>query len=120
MTIETMRLGNSAMEVVAYGKLSKQDYDLFTSQIESALASKDTLNLLLHIRELDGWSPRALWEDLQFDIKHYDDFSRIALVGEKGPQEWMARASKPLTTAEVKFFEVTEADEARKWVQQAP
>ena len=32
---------------------------------------------------LHGWDAGALWEDIKFDIKHFADIERLAMVGEK-------------------------------------
>jgi hypothetical protein len=40
---------------------------------------------------------RAAWDDLEFGLKHYSDFERIAMVGDRKWEEWMANFCKPFT-----------------------
>jgi hypothetical protein len=61
-----------------------------------------------------------LWEDLKFDVKHYRDVSRLALVSEDSSKQWMATLSKPFTGAEVRFFGSDQVNAAREWVQATP
>jgi hypothetical protein len=60
----------------------------------------------------------ALWEDLKFDFKHFNDIERLAIVGESKWHEGMAWFCKPFTTAKVRYFGVDEAVDAREWVSQ--
>ncbi len=115
MSIELQTPGGSTLEMVAQGKLEKKDYDLFIPKIEKLIEEKGKVGLLIRLEDFRGWSVAALWEDLKFDCKHYRDVSRVALVGEKESQEWMATVSKPFTAAEVKFFVEEELEEARSW-----
>jgi hypothetical protein len=74
------------------------------------------VSLLLNVSAFRGWSAGALWEDLKFDMKHYHDVARLALVAENPDKEWMATLSKPFTAAEVKFFPIVAHETAREWV----
>jgi hypothetical protein len=44
---------------------------------------------------------------------------RIALVGEKKWEEWMAKVCKPFTMAKVRYFDASEIDAAWAWVREA-
>jgi hypothetical protein len=57
-----------------------------------------------------------LWEDIKFDVKHFRDIERLALVGEKKWEEGMATFCKPFTTAEVRYFDRAQVDDAREWI----
>jgi hypothetical protein len=61
----------------------------------------------------------ALWEDIKFDIRHFADIERLALVGEKRWQHGMATFSKPFTKATIRYFERADAAEAPKWLAEA-
>lgn len=58
-----------------------------------------------------------MWADGKFDIKHPGDFSKIAVVGEKKWHAWMADFMKPFTSAEVRYFEVSERSSAFEWLE---
>ena len=70
------------------------------------------------MRDFHGWTAGALWEDIKFDVRHFRDIERLALVGEKKWEKGMAVFCKPFTTAKVRYFERAKADEARAWLQE--
>jgi hypothetical protein len=108
--------GDQYMEVELSGKVAKEDYAHFVPAIESAIAQHGKLRLLILMRNFHGWSIGALWEDIKFDWQHFRDFERIAMVGEKRWEAGMATFCKPFTTAKIKYFDVAETDEARRWI----
>jgi hypothetical protein len=59
-----------------------------------------------------------LWEDIKFDAKHFRDFERIAIVGERKWEPGMALFCKPFTTASVRYYDESEIGEAREWLMQ--
>ena len=69
---------------------------------------------------MEGWTPAALWEDLKFDVKHYRDVSRFALVGEDWTKNWLATVSEPFTAAEIRYFIERDIEGARDWVRGVP
>ncbi|MGE0785178.1 MAG: STAS/SEC14 domain-containing protein [Sandaracinaceae bacterium] len=102
------------VEMRAAGTLERADYDRVVPQLEAAAESGD-LRLLVQLEDFRGWTPRALVEDLRYDLKHHDDFSKVAIVGEKKLEEWGTQLSKPFFSGEMKFFE--DLPKARAWIQ---
>ncbi len=116
MALTIMDIGPSALEVIITGTLEKADYEVLVPAIEKRIDDHGKADLLLNISHFHGWSPRAFWEDLKFDIKHYNHISRLALVAEDMGKQWMATLSKPFTSAEVRFFSEDAHETAREWV----
>jgi hypothetical protein len=63
-----------------------------------------------------GWTAGALWEGLKFDIKHFKDIERIAMVGEKAWEKGMATFCKPFITAKSRYFDRAERAAAKDWI----
>lgn len=100
----------------ASGKLTGADYDTALPEIEAAIGRADgALNSVIDVTGLEGIELAALWKDLKFDIRHFADFGRIAVVGRSRAQQIGARASGLLTDAELAFFDADAADDARRW-----
>lgn len=100
----------------ASGKLSETDYNAAIPEIEEAIRKADgALNSVIDVVGLKGIELAALWKDLKFDVQHYTDFRRIAVVGNSRGQELLAKASILLTKAEVRFFDIDAAEQARSW-----
>ena len=108
-------LGADTLELDIQGVLKDEDYEQFVPRVETRIEEHGKVNLLVRISHLRGWMPHALWEDLKFDVKHYNDVGRLALVGDSTSDKWMAKLSKPFTGAEVKYFEQGDIEAARQW-----
>ena len=98
------------------GKLSAKDYNKAIPELEQAIQSSGgELNAVITLDDLRGWDIEALWKDLKFDVRHYDDFRRIGVVGQSPFERAGTEASTLLTAAEIKFFPFDQSDEAHEW-----
>ncbi|MEO6422861.1 MAG: STAS/SEC14 domain-containing protein [Candidatus Nitrotoga sp.] len=77
------------------------------------------LRLLFVMNDFDGWDAGAAWEGFKFGIEHFADIEWLAMVGETKWQHGMATFCKPFTTATVRYFDRTDAVEARMWLRAA-
>ena len=98
------------------GKLHDEDYKVFVPELEALIEREGKIRMLVQLEDFRGWDLHAAWDDIVFDIKHYDDLERIALVGEPGWNEWMVKLSKPFTASEIMFFPIDEIDAAWDWL----
>ncbi len=49
-------------------------------------------------------------------MKHFKDIERIAMVGDKKWEQWMAAFCRPFTSAKIRYFDQSEADSAHQWI----
>lgn len=105
------------LKLKAVGKLTHADYDIINPLIDSALegVKEPKVNVFIDGTELDGWEPRAAWDDFKLGLKHGGEFEKIAIVGNKKWQEMAARVGSWFISGDVKYFE--EEDEALEWLQ---
>ena len=82
------------------------------------IREQGNLRLLVHMHNFHGWTAGGLWEDIKFDVKHFNDIERVAFVGDKKWEEWMSKFCKPFTTAKIRFFEEKKKDDARAWLEE--
>lgn len=101
------------------GKLHDEDYKTFVPLVDAEIAKEGKVNLLVQFQDFQGWDLAALWDDIQFATTHCTKIQRIAIVGEKSWDKWMARICKPFTMAKIQYFEVAELDAAKSWLNQA-
>ena len=99
------------------GKLHDEDYKKFVPAIDAAAAS-GKVRLLAQFHDFHGWDAKALWDDIKFSTTHCTKIDRIALVGEKSWEKWMAVVCKPFTMAKIKYFDASQIDDAWKWLEQ--
>lgn len=120
MSVELQeRDGGKILQVRATEKLHKDDYKQLAPEVERLIQQHGKLRILFETHDFHGWDAGALWEDIKFDAKHFNDIERLAIVGEKKWEEGMSKFCKPFTTAEVRYFEPARRDEAVAWLQTA-
>lgn len=113
--------GDSAtklLEVKVSGKLSKVDYDELEPLVDE-LIELGKIKILFIMHDFHGWDLGAIWEDTKFATKHCRDIEKIAMIGEKSWEKWMAAICKPFTMSKVKYFDASEEDAARHWLAEA-
>ena len=100
------------------GKMHDEDYKTFVPAMEVAMAAEGKMYLFAQLEDFHGWDLHAAWDDIKFSAKHYSDFERIAMVGDRKWEEWMAKLSNPFTKATVKYFDSSEIDDAWSWLRE--
>jgi hypothetical protein len=107
------------LEIHVTGKLAKQDYEQFAPVVDRMVQEKGKIRLLVEMDHFHGWTAGALWEDIKFDLKHFNDIERIALVGETRWQHGMSIFCKPFTAAKIRYFEQDAMVDAKDWLMAA-
>lgn len=122
MTLESKALrlnetrGGRILSVGIRGQLDKGDYETFVPEVERLIRTHGKIRLVVELEDFHGWSADGLWEDIKFDLKHFADIERIAIIGDQTWERGMALFCKPFTKAEVKFFAPDEREQARLWI----
>jgi hypothetical protein len=101
---------------VLSGKLHDEDYNRFVPEIERILAREGKIRLLALFRDFHGWDLHAAWDDMAFGVKHVGDVEKIALVGDRKWERWMARLCRPFTRAQVQYYDLHNLEQAWSWV----
>jgi hypothetical protein len=108
--------GGKVLIVHVSGKLTKADYEHFVPEFERLVREHGKLQVPFDMTAFHGWGAGALWEDIKFDYKHFADIERVAMVGDQMWQQGMAAFCEPFTTAAIRYFDHSHADEARRWL----
>lgn len=98
------------------GTLHDEDYKTFVPRVDEAIAKDGKVRMLAWFHDFKGWDAHALWDDTKFATTHCTKIEKIALVGEKTWEKWMASVCRPFTMATLKYFDVSEIDAAWAWV----
>ena len=104
------------LDVDLHGKLSRRDYRRLVPETERMIREHGKLRILVTMHDFDGWDAGGLWEDIKWDARHFDDITRLAIVGEETWHKWMAGFCKPFTTAEVRYYTFDQLDKAYAWL----
>lgn len=110
--------GGKILSVHVSGKLVAADYVHFVPEFERLVRQNGKLRVLFDMTGFHGWEAGALWEDIKFDVKHFADIQRLAMVGEAKWEQGMAAFCKPFTKATIRYFDHAKAAEARKWLSE--
>lgn len=118
--IEQLQTGSS--KILGFklsGKLHDEDYQILVPTVDAAVAAQGKVRLFVQFDEdFHGWDLHAAWDDFKFAASHYSDFERIAMVGDRKWEEWMAGLCKPFTPATVAYFDVSEVEAAWAWLRE--
>ena len=105
------------LEVRVTAKLVHEDYEQFVPEFDRLIKQHGKIRLLFEMVDFHGWEPQAAWDDLKLGVKHFSDIDRIAMVGDRRWEEWMARFCQPFTMAKVRYFQSAAIDQARHWLR---
>jgi SpoIIAA-like len=111
--------GGKILSLKISGKLTKEDYHKFLPKVEDLIKKHGKIRILMEMTDFHGWEMGALWEDIKFDVKHFRDIERLAMIGDSKWEAGMAVFCKPFTTAKIKYFDVSKASEAGPWIREA-
>ena len=100
----------------ATGKLTHGDYEVMIPMLTQAITAMPNVkvNMLLDATEFEGWELEAAWDDFKFGMEFKDTFLKIAIVGTKKWQEYLAKMGDWFMDGEVKFF--YDLEEAKSWI----
>jgi hypothetical protein len=113
----TERLGGKVLEVAVSGTLTHSDYERFVPSFERLAKQHGKVRMLFEMTDFHGWEAAALWDDIKFDLKHFADLERLAMVGDKQWEKGMSVFCRPFTTATIRYFDRTAIEDARTWLQ---
>jgi hypothetical protein len=108
---------SNIIETVAEGKLNEQDYEKLIPFLENKIKEFGKISWYFEVNNFDGWTVKAMWKDAKFDIKHRNEFEKIAIVGNKKWHELMSDILKPFTDAEIKYYGSENKEAAKQWIK---
>ncbi len=109
---------NKVVEIRLSGRLVHEDFQHFAPEFDRIVRETGKIRLLLEMADFHGWTGVALWDDIKFDLKHFFDVERLAMVGEKKWEKAMSIFCKPFTAAKIRYFDRAAIDEARIWLRE--
>lgn len=108
--------GGRVLEVHVSGRLTHKDYSKFVPAFERLVKQHGKLRVLFDMQDFHGWELSALWDDVRFDLSHFRDIDRLAMVGDKMWEKGMSVFCRPFTTARIRCFDRSALQDARDWL----
>ena len=103
--------------IEASGKVTHEDYQNILIPRAEAMIAKGPVKLLYVAgKDFEGYELEALWDDSAFGVKHWHDFTRVAVVAD---QAWLRAAVtmfKPFLPCEVRLFNLSDLAAAKTWI----
>lgn len=99
----------------ATGKLTAEDYRDVVIPAVTAAAKLGEVRFLIVMRDFDGFTASALWQDLKVGVEHLTSWKRIALVTDI---DWMTHLTSLfgwMTPGDVKTFPIASRTAAIDW-----
>lgn len=103
------------IDVTIIGKLTDADYEQFVPLTEQRINQFGKIGMVITLEDFSGWDLNAMWDDLKFDIKHFCDIEKMAIVGHSKWDKFLSALTRPFTAAEIKYFDEGEIAAARQW-----
>jgi hypothetical protein len=112
----TEKAGGKVLEVAVSGRLAHSDYEHFVPAFERLVKQHGKVAVLFEMTAFHGWEAAAVWDDIKFDLRHFSDIERLAMVGDKTWEKGMSVFCRPFTSATIRYFDHAAIEEARAWL----
>ncbi len=103
-------------ELKVSGKLTSDDIKSFEEKLEALLLKHkvSSIDTLVDIREMEGVSLSAMWDDLVFYLKNIKLIDKVAVIGTKKLDKLSSKIADTLTPQSMSYFD--DYEEAKKWI----
>lgn len=99
------------------GKISKNDVEKIHPLIHKIIEKGKKVDFYFEMEDFEGYTLKGFWEDIKVDSAHISDYGKMAFIGEKKWQEWVAKATDFFTSSEVKYFDLKDKEQAKIWIK---
>ncbi len=107
----------TVLGVEASGKVTHEDYLNILIPNAEAMMAKGPIKMLYVIGDnFTGYEIEALWDDGAFGVKHWHDFSRIAVVADHAWLRAAVSMFKPFFPHEIRLFRLSDLAVAKAWL----
>ncbi|MDG2184178.1 MAG: STAS/SEC14 domain-containing protein [Mariniblastus sp.] len=101
------------------GKLHHDDYQTMVPAFDAVIEKAGKVRVLCWFDDFHGWDMHAMWDDTVLATTHCGKIERIAIVGDKSWEKWMATFCKPFQPlSKIKHFDSAELDAAWSWLDE--
>ncbi|WKN32184.1 STAS/SEC14 domain-containing protein [Porifericola rhodea] len=98
------------------GEVKGKDYEKVQPYVDDIAEKGQKIRWYFELQNKEGWNADAIVEDIKVDLKHANDYEKVAIVGAKDWEESLAKAFEPFTKAEVQYYELAEKEKAKEWI----
>lgn len=110
----SISLKDNLVNVAVLGEFTIADYREFEEAVLFGLKFQGTVNALIDLRDMLGFTVDVAWEEIKFSRQHAQDFGKIAVVTDDQWITWSAWLSRAFVEADIQVF--PDYDAAQGWV----
>jgi len=103
------------LELALNGKFTDSDFQSLEATFHRLVRQHGKIRVLLQMVDFHGLEGAALWDEVRFDVKHFGEIERLAMVGDKKWEKFLSAFCRPFTPAEIRYFDKVAINEAWAW-----
>lgn len=107
-----------AVAVSVQGTITMDDYRKVSPLIFGKIEAYGKIPVMLSLKDINTTAAKALWHGIKPDLKHVENFSRLALVVDSTKFKVLIHMAKPFIPVELKVFGEGEEAAAIAWITQ--
>lgn len=107
---------NNLLAVRVRGDIESRDFDILNPILEKTIEEHDHPLAYIELLDLESFTPKAVMEDLK-NVPKYNQFEKVAMVGDAKWKEIIIKAAGTLMKSEVKYFNYDQKTEAMAWLK---
>jgi SpoIIAA-like len=115
------KLAKSSGNVVGYkavGVITAEDYLKLEPEVRDLVEKVGSIRMLIDLTAFE-WEKLEAWlPDLEFGYEFHNKIQKMAIVGDKTWEKWMAHLAKPFYALSLKFFHSNDIDKAWAWLRE--
>ena len=111
------RPGSNIVELTVDGRITREDFDKAVAVLDKKIAEHGNVRLLEEVKRVGAVEPSLIWEDLKWVFAHFKDITKTAVVADRKWIELYTRIVKPFVKIEIRYFDGSEIEEARRWLK---
>lgn len=118
MTVSyTENLDQKTVELMVSGKITQEDFDQISGQLDEFIQTCGTVKLLEVVTDFTGFEVSMLWDGMKYDIKNLKHISHCAVVTDIGWISPLSKAAGAFVSTKLRTFDAGQIDDARAWLQ---
>ena len=115
------KLDKSSGNVIGFkciGTITASDYDKMVPEVKALIEKEGKIRLLFDLSDFK-WEKMEAWlADLSFGLEFRHEIEKMAVVGDKTWEKWMAHLAKPFYARDAKFFHTADINKAWAWLRE--
>jgi L-2-hydroxyglutarate oxidase LhgO len=115
------KMAGSSGNVVGYkaaGTLTAADYKKLEPEVKALVEKQGNIRMMFDMSEFKWEKVEAWVSDFKFGSEFHNKIDKMAIVGDKSWEKWMAHLAKHFYARDAKYFKSADMDKAWAWLKE--